>query len=241
MICGFGYLEGRLCGIVSNCSGASTHDEQGLRLKDAQKGSHLVQLCNARDIPMIFLQNSGNNSASLQNQGADECDSITLRERGKLARCVAVSRVPKITVNITGATGDDHFTLCGPSFGCRFYFSWPRAIVRKYDPILNQIEPPLPKAENKESDKVDTSGKTETKKKPPVKLSEYNFPIHSAQYATSRCLTDGIILPRNTRSVLSSCLGIAMRNYVPSKTVNSVRQAAGLPPIQGWGYGAMRI
>ena len=74
-----------------------------------------------------------------------------------------------------------------------------------------------------------------------MKLSEYTFPIGSAQYATSRCLTDGIVLPRNTRRVLSRYLGIAMRNYVPTKTVNSVRQAAGLPPLQGWGYGAMRI
>jgi 3-methylcrotonyl-CoA carboxylase beta subunit len=146
LICGFGFLKGRLCGIVSNCSGASTPGaQQGLQLKDAQKGSHFVQLCNARDIPMIFLQNSGNNSASIQNVDADECDSISLKERGKLARCVAIARVPKITVNITGATGDDHFTLCGPSFGSSFYFSWPRAIVRKYDPILNNVEPPLPK------------------------------------------------------------------------------------------------
>ena len=44
-----------------------------------------------------------------------------------------------------GATGDDHYTLCGPSFGSKFYFAWPRAIVRKYDPVLNQIEPPVPK------------------------------------------------------------------------------------------------
>ena len=85
----------------------------------------------------------------------------------------------------------------------------------------------------------DATKKTEKKKRPP--LSEYNFAPHSAQYATSRALTDGIILPRDTRNVLSRCLDIAMRNFVPSKTVNSVRQAAGLPPIQGWGYGAMRI
>ena len=146
LICGFGYIEGQLCGIVSNCSpNSSDIDQQGLLLKDAQKGSHFVQLCNARDIPMIFLQNSGNGSASMQNPENNFVDSIALKERGKFARCVAVARVPKITINITGATGDDHYTLCGPSFGSRFYFAWPRAIVRKYDPILNQIEPPAPK------------------------------------------------------------------------------------------------
>ena len=146
LICGFGYIEGQLCGIVSNCSPDSSDiNQQGLLLKDAQKGSHFVQLCNARDIPMIFLQNSGNGSASTQNPENDFGDAIALKERGKFARCVAVARVPKITINITGATGDDHYTLCGPSFGSRFYYAWPRAIVRKYDPILNQIEPPAPK------------------------------------------------------------------------------------------------
>ena len=94
---------------------------------------------------MIFLQNSGNGSASMQNPENNFVDAIALKERGKFARCVAVARVPKITINITGATGDDHYTLCGPSFGSRFYFAWPRAIVRKYDPILSQIEPPAPK------------------------------------------------------------------------------------------------
>ena len=146
LICGFGYIEGQLCGIVSNCSTVSTDtDQHGLLLKDAQKGSHFVQLCNARDIPMIFLQNSGNKSASMQDPVNEFGDSVALKERGKLARCIAVARIPKITINITGATGDDHYTLCGPSFGSKFYFAWPRAIVRKYDPVLNQIEPPVPK------------------------------------------------------------------------------------------------
>ena len=146
LICGFGFLEGRLCGIISNCSGTLAEDGHGLRVKDSQKGSHFVQLCNARDVPIIFLQNSGNNSAELLTQGGgDNGDSFVLKERGKMARCVATSRVPKITINITGGTGDDHYTLCGPSFGSRFYFAWPRAIVRKYDPILQKIEPPLSK------------------------------------------------------------------------------------------------
>ena len=85
------------------------------------------------------------------------------------------------------------------------------------------------------------NGKTEGKKKTKEKLSEYSFPSDSAQFATSRCLTDGIILPQHTRAVLSRCLSIVMRNYIPTKTVNSVRQAAGLSPVKGWGYGAMRI
>ena len=94
----------------------------------------------------------------------------------------------------------------------------------------------------KNGEKGANNPNAEVKKKAlPKKLSEYSFSIDSAQYATSRCMTDGIILPRDTRKVISRCLGIAMKNYVPSKTVNSVRQAAGLPPLQGWGYGAMRI
>ena len=145
LICGFGLLEGRLCGVISNCTGISMDDGLGLRPKDAQKGSHFVQLCNSRDIPIVFLQNSGNNSALSHNQEMSYNDSIALKERGKLARCIAVARVPKITINITGGTGDDHYTLCGPSFGSRFYFAWPRAIVRKYDPVLSQIEPPIAK------------------------------------------------------------------------------------------------
>ena len=242
LICGFGFLEGQLCGVVSNCAGVSGEGGHGLRLRDSQKGAHFVQLCNARDIPIIFLQNSGSNSASyLTSDFIDNDDSVALKERGKMAQCVAASRVPKITINITGATGDDHYTLCGPAFGSRFYLAWPRAFVRKYDPILHQIEQSGSKGENNEDNAKHASEKGEIKKKARPKLSEYSFPTDSAQFAASRCLVDGIILPKNTREVLSRCLMIALRNYVPNKTLNSVRQAAGLPPLVGGGYGAMRM
>ena len=95
-----------------------------------------------------------------------------------------------------------------------------------------------------EASKKDGSSSTKEeakKKKVPPKLSEYNFAVDSAQFATSRCLTDGIILPQNTRTVLSRCLSIAMKHYVPTKDIISIRQAAGLPPVPGSGYGAMRI
>ena len=150
LVCGFGLVNGQICGVISNCDSpiaATNPNEQGLRPKDAQKGSHFVQLCNARDIPIIFLQNNGCNKSGIasEDQDIDFGDSLALKERAKFARCVAVSRVPKLTINITGGTGDDHYMLCGPSFGSRFYFAWPRAICRKYEPVLHHIEPPAPK------------------------------------------------------------------------------------------------
>ena len=153
-----------------------------------------------------------------------------------MAQCIANCRVPKITVNLTGAVGDDNYTLCGPSFGPRFYMMWPRAILRKSprlppQPIpAQQVGQPTPSTEQKPDD---------AKKKRRPKLSEYEFSPESAQYAASRQSCDGIILPSQTRHVLNQLLDIVMRSHVPIRTVNAVRRAAGLPLHHA--YGSMRF
>jgi len=224
LTCGFGRLRGQMVGVVAN-SGM-------LNAAEGQKGAHFVQVCDSRDVPIIFLQNSGK-SKDVEAEKAGY--SLALKERGKMAQCIANSRVPKITLNLTGAIGDDNYALCGPSFGARFYLMWPRSVLRK------SIQMP-------EEKEITTAGGSPpgvaaaaaaTSKKPRPKLSEYEFSPDSAQYAASRLTSDGIVLPSQTRRVLSKLVEIVMANHVPIRTVNTVRQAAGLPLVHA--YGAMRF
>ena len=94
---------------------------------DAQKGGHFVQLCDNRDIPLVFLQNSS-------MSGAPGCDAATLKERAKLVQCLSVVRVPRISLNVGGVTGDENYTMCGPAFEPNFYFMWPRSSLLMASP-----------------------------------------------------------------------------------------------------------
>jgi len=151
LVCGFGHLCGQLTGFVANAGPITSGD--------AQKGGHFVQLCDNRDIPLVFLQNS-----SLSH--GEVCDGTTMKERAKFMHCQSVVRVPKITLNVGGVAADENYTMCGPSFEPNFYFMWPRATMTKSDPSL--IEPELPQ------------------KKPRKKLSQFEFSMGSAAWAAAR-------------------------------------------------------
>ena len=118
LIAGFGFIKSRLVGIIMNCGPLSA--------ADSQKGGHFVQLCDRRDIPLVFLQNSSN---SFSQEIASECDSVTLKERAKFIQCQSLVRVPKIAINVGGLLGDECHTMCGPAFEPTFYFMWPKSVM----------------------------------------------------------------------------------------------------------------
>lgn len=198
LVCGFAYLAGQLTGVCANAG--------PITAADAQKGGHFVQLCDNRDIPLLFLQNSSNSSGQ-------PTDPTTLKERAKFIHCMSIVRVPRITLNVGGAIGDENYTMCGPSFDPRFYFMWPGARMHKTDPAAiaaEQLSQPKP-AE---------SGK------PRKQLSEFKFGTESAAWAAARSICDGLIQPAETRSVLARAIQIGMVNHVPVRDTRGQGRSA---------------
>lgn len=191
LICGFGYLSGQLTGLLGNAGAISA--------ADAQKGAHFVQLCDMRDIPLVFLQNSSSSSSSstLHSQS----DGITMKERAKLIHAHSIARVPRITLNIGGSVGEENYTMCGPSFNPNFYFMWPGSRLLQMDP------PPEIPANN--------APRAEGAKPLRKSVSEFEFAPGSAAWAAARAICDGIVEPTETRSVLSRAIQIGMLNHQP--------------------------
>ena len=75
LVCGFGFIKGQLTGFLAN-SGPIT-------AQDAQKGGHFVQLCDNRDMPIVFLQNSSLSSGHTT-------DAATMKERAKFMHCLSI-------------------------------------------------------------------------------------------------------------------------------------------------------
>uniref|UniRef100_A0A8P4KR81 methylcrotonoyl-CoA carboxylase n=1 Tax=Dicentrarchus labrax TaxID=13489 RepID=A0A8P4KR81_DICLA len=181
LITGFAKIQGHLVGIVANNGELST--------QAALKGSHFVQLCDQRDIPLLFLQNTAPAAALTLSPTQAEINSNRLKAQGSMMSAVACASVPKITVVIGGCHGADSYAMCGRAFDPNFLFLWPNARVALTAPgHSGSLLPP----ESEQEDDLNRRLKEES----------------SAFYSSGRLWDDGVILPQHTRKVLGDCLDI---------------------------------
>ncbi|KAJ8277783.1 hypothetical protein GJAV_G00079840 [Gymnothorax javanicus] len=180
LVTGFAKIEGHLVGIVAN--------NGELLYEAALKGCHFVQLCDQRDVPLIFLQNTAPSAAPTQSLLKAESNTNRLKAQGSMMTAVACASIPKITVVIGGCHGAESYAMCGRSFDPNFLFLWPNARVSLLDPgYLGALAP---------EDEADPHIHN--------KLKEES----SAFFSTGRVWDDGVILPEDTRKVLAKCLKI---------------------------------
>ena len=90
----------------------------------ALKGTHFVELCVQRGMPMLFLQNI---SGFMVGQRY-EAGGIA-KDGAKLVTAVACANVPKITLIVGGSFGAGNYGMCGRAYSPRFLFTWPNARI----------------------------------------------------------------------------------------------------------------
>lgn len=198
LVTGFAKIHGHLVGIVAN--------NGELSYEAALKGCHFVQLCDHRDIPLLFLQNTVPASASTFSTEQAEVNSNRLKAQGSMMSAVACASVPKITVVIGGCHGADSYAMCGRSFDPNFLFLWPNARV--------SITAPSYSGSVFLSDEDgETQGDFEKR------LKEES----SAFFSSGRLWDDGVILPQETRKVVKDCLDIIKQQQyqLSTKKANS--------------------
>ena len=205
LICGFARIHGYPIGIIAN---------NGILFSEsALKGTHFIELCTARKIPLLFLQNI----TGFMVGKAYEAGGIA-RDGAKLVHAVANANVPKLTVIIGGSFGAGNYGMCGRAYAPRFLWMWPNARISvmggeqaanvlrtvKQDQLARRGEPLMTPAEEIEF-MAPTLAKYEAEGSP--------------YYSTARLWDDGILDPAQTRTVLglalSACLNapIAATKY----------------------------
>lgn len=88
-------------GIAAN-DGELSHDA-------ATKGAHFAELCQHRNIPLIFLQSVSEDESWAE--GNHELMGETIKARAKMAAVVACMTVPKITVMVGSSYGSSSFAM----------------------------------------------------------------------------------------------------------------------------------
>jgi 3-methylcrotonyl-CoA carboxylase beta subunit len=199
LVCGFAHIDGYPVGIVAN---------QGILFsQSALKGTHFIELCAQRGIPLVFLQNiTGFMVGEKYESGG------IAKDGAKMVTAVACARVPKLTVIVGGSFGAGNYAMCGRAYGPRFLWSWPNARVsvmgaEQAAHVLAQVRRDALDKQSVSSNEAD-----EARFKQPI-LEQYARQSH-AYYAAARLWDDGIIEPADTRKRLAAALALAAQTPV---------------------------
>ena len=187
LVCGFAHLEGVPVGVIAN-NGV-------LFSESALKGTHFIELCCQRGIPLVFLQNiTGFMVGKKAEQGG------IAKDGAKMVTAVACARVPKLTVIIGGSFGAGNYGMCGRAYSPRFLWMWPNARIsvmggEQAANVLAQVRRDAMEKGGKEW------AKTEEEAFKAAIVEQYERQS-SAYYASARLWDDGLIDPRDTRETL---------------------------------------
>ena len=209
LVTGFSEIWGHRVGIVAN-NGV-------LFAESALKGAHFIELCDQREIPVLFLQNITGFMVGREYEAGG-----IAKHGAKMVNAVATTRVPKLTVVIGGSYGAGNYSMCGRAYSPRFLWMWPNARIsvmggEQAAAVLATVRRDQLEAAGKE-----WSAEDEAAFRQPIRdqYEEQGNPY----FSTARLWDDGIIEPGQTRRTLGLALSVVAR-----------------APLEPAGYGVFRM
>ena len=195
LVCGFAHIYGMPVGIIAN-NGV-------LFSESALKGTHFIELCNQRNIPLVFLQNITGFMVGQKYENGG-----IARDGAKMVTAVSCARVPKFTVIIGGSFGAGNYGMCGRAFGARFLWMWPNARISVMGGTQAAGVLATVKRAGLEREGKKWSDEEEAEFKKPI-FEQYEAEGHP-YYASARLWDDGVIDPADTRRVLGLAISASL-------------------------------
>ncbi|QKS82145.1 geranyl-CoA carboxylase subunit beta [Pseudomonas bijieensis] len=192
-ICGHLHIRGHACGLIGN-NGPITP-------KGASKAAQFIQLCDQSRTPLLFLHNTTGFMVGTESERQG-----VIKHGAKMIQAVANARVPKLTVVVGGSYGAGNYAMCGRGLDPRFIFAWPNSrtavmggaqagkvlrMVTEATQLKNGLTPDpkmLDLLEQTTAQKLDSQS--------------------TALYGSANLWDDGLIDPRDTRTLLGYLLDI---------------------------------
>ncbi|MBE19340.1 MAG: acetyl-CoA carboxylase carboxyltransferase subunit [Gammaproteobacteria bacterium] len=194
IVCGFASIHGYQIGILGNNGGIIYPDS-------AQKGAHFVQLCNQIDIPILFLQNVTGFIVGKDYERAGQ-----IKKGAQFLNSVSNSNVPHITIIVGSSIGAGTYAMSGRAYNNRFTFIWPSAKIAVMGPkqIAGVMSIVRRGQAARKGEKFNEKEDAQIVAMAEAMQEEGSLALR----ATSAISDDGVIDPRDTRSVLGICLSI---------------------------------
>ncbi|MDT0184655.1 acyl-CoA carboxylase subunit beta [Microbacterium sp. ARD31] len=194
LVTGWAELHGRPIGILANAQGVLFSEE-------AQKATQFIQLANQSDTPLLFLHNTtGYMVGKEYEQGG------IIKHGAQMINAVSNSSVPHLSVIMGASYGAGNYGMNGRAYDPRFLFTWPSAKSAVMGPaqlagVLSIVARAAAEAKGQAYDEEGDAGMRA--------MVEAMVEEQSLPYALSGMLyDDGVIDPRDTRTVLAICLSV---------------------------------
>ncbi|WP_166375941.1 acyl-CoA carboxylase subunit beta [Aeromicrobium phragmitis] len=211
LVTGFAQLHGYPVGILANAQGV-------LFSAEAQKAAQFIQLANQVDTPLLFLHNTTGYMV-----GAEYEQGGIIKHGAQMINAVSNSHVPHISVVLGASYGAGNYGMSGRAYDPRFMFSWTGAKSAVMGPaqLAGVISIVARQAAEAKGQPYDEEGDAQMRA-----FVEQQIENESLAYFTSGLgYDDGVIDPRDTRTILGVCLS-AIHNA----------------PVEGArGYGVFRL
>jgi 3-methylcrotonyl-CoA carboxylase beta subunit len=199
LVTGFARLWGYPVGIVAN-NGV-------LYSESALKGTHFIELCAQRGIPLVFLQNITGFMVGKKYEAGG-----IARDGAKMVTAVSCAQVPKFTVIIGGSYGAGNYGMCGRAFNPRFLWMWPNARISVMGGEQAATVLATVRRDNIEAKGGTWSADDEEAFKAPIR-AQYEHEGHP-YFASARLWDDGVIDPADTRQVLGLAISAALNRRI---------------------------
>jgi acetyl-CoA carboxylase carboxyltransferase component len=192
LVTGFGSVHGFVVGVIANQQGVIFSPE-------AQKATEFIQLCNRYDTPIIFIHNTTGYMV-----GAEYEQRGIIKDGAKMINAVANSGVPHIALMAGVSYGAGNYGMSGRSYNPRFVFGWPNHKVAVMGPkqlagVMSIIARQAASDQGREFDQA-----ADDQRRAMIESQiEYE---EQAYFSTARIRDDGLIDPRDTRTVLGIAL-----------------------------------
>jgi acetyl-CoA carboxylase carboxyltransferase component len=194
LVTGWARIHGHQVGILANAQGVLFSEE-------AQKATQFIQLANQVDVPQLFLHNTTGYMF-----GAEYEQGGIIKHGAQMINAVSNSRVPHISVIMGASYGAGNYGMNGRAYDPRFLFTWPSAKSAVMGPaqlagVLSIVARAASEAKRKEYDEEADAGMRAFIE---ASVEEQSLPF----FLSGMLYDDGVIDPRDTRTVLGICLSV---------------------------------
>jgi acetyl-CoA carboxylase carboxyltransferase component len=211
LVTGWASIHGYPIGVLANHRGVLFSEE-------AHKAAQFIQLANQVDVPLLFLQNTTGYMV-----GKDYEQAGIIKHGAMMINAVSNSSVPHLTVNIGASYGAGNYGMCGRAYDPRFLFAWPNARSAVMGPAQLAGVLSIVGRQSAEAKGIpfDEEADAAMRKRVEAQIEAESLPL----FLSGRLYDDGIIDPRDTRTVLGMCLSV-----IDNRAVEGTR-----------GYGVFRM
>ena len=192
LVTGWARLNGYPLGILANARGVLFSEE-------SQKATQFIQLANRSNTPLLFLHNTTGYMV-----GKDYEEGGMIKHGSMMINAVSNSTVPHISLLIGASYGAGHYGMCGRAYDPRFLFAWPSAksAVMGGAQLAGVLSIVSRAATEARGQQVDEEADAAMRAAVEGQIEAESLPL----VMSGMLYDDGVIDPRDTRTVLGMCL-----------------------------------